>query len=257
MVKSFQKKYAVYYDILYQDKNYEEEIDFLEEIFDKYLKKRPKKILDLACGTGSHLLPLAKRGYQVSGLDLSGGMLELAKIKAKKENLKINLYHSSMQKFSLGKKFEVIISMFSAINYLIEYNDLKSFLKNVRDHLDQNGLFVFDFWNGLAVIDHFDPYREKEIGFSGGKIKRISRTTVDEVTQLCSVNYECQLTIVGKNIQIFKEKHILKFYFIDEIKNYLEDAGFSVLKILPFLELGGKVGKSQWDLTVICEKKHE
>lgn len=169
MTKSFQKKYAARYDILYQDKNYEEEIDFLERIFRKYLKKKPKTILDLACGTGSHLLPLAKRGYQVSGLDLSEGMLEAAKDKTKKENLKINFYRARMQKFSLNQKFDVITSMFSTVNYLTEYKDLKSYLKNVNLHLNQNGLLIFDVWNALLVLDHYGPYREKKL--KKGKLK--------------------------------------------------------------------------------------
>jgi len=81
-MKIFQK-YANYYDILYQDKDYKKECDFLEKIFEKYSKKRINSILDLGCGTGSHSLILAKRDYEVSGVDLSSQMINRARNKAR------------------------------------------------------------------------------------------------------------------------------------------------------------------------------
>lgn len=254
MNKSYQKKYADYYDILYQDKNYEEEIDFLEMIFRKYLKKKPRTVLDLACGTGGHLIPLARRGYQVSGLDLSEGMIAAAKNKAIKENLKINFYRAPMQKFSLSKKFDIIISMFSTVNYLTEYKDLKYFLKNVNNHLSRNGLLIFDVWNALSVLDHYDPYREKKVKKNETEIKRIAVTKIDEAQQLCWVDYHCMIYNNHKKINEFDDHHQLKFFFIDELKNYLEDAGFKILAIGPFLNIDKQITKNDWDISFVVKK---
>jgi len=252
---SFQKKYADDYDLLYQDKNYREEVDFLEEIFRKYLKKRPKTILDLACGTGGHALLLAERSYKVSGLDISVGMLERAKEKAKNKKLKINFYQAPMQKFSLNQKFDVIISMFSTVNYLTEYEDLKSYLKNVNFHLKQNGLLIFDVWNALSVLDHYDPYREKKAEKGKIEIKRIAKTRIDEIRQLCWVDYHCLVYENHKKIDEFDDHHQLKFFFIDELKNYLEDAGFKILAISPFLDIDKTITKNDWDISFIAQKK--
>ena len=71
--------YAQFYDILYQDKDYEAECDFLEQIFDRYAPGPVRTILDLGCGTGGHTLPLARRGYEVVGVDRSEKMLAEAR----------------------------------------------------------------------------------------------------------------------------------------------------------------------------------
>jgi SAM-dependent methyltransferase len=66
--ESFNITYSKYYDILYMDKDYDKECDFVEEAFNKYSLSKPVKILDVGCGTGGHLIPLAKRGYEVVGI---------------------------------------------------------------------------------------------------------------------------------------------------------------------------------------------
>ena len=76
--------YANFYDNLYKDKDYKKECDYLEKIFNKYSPKKVKTILDLGCGTGSHDLILAKRGYQVTGLDFSKICLKWLKKRQKK-----------------------------------------------------------------------------------------------------------------------------------------------------------------------------
>jgi len=252
---SFQKKYAHYYDLFYQDKNYKEEVDFLEKVFKKYLSKKPKTILDLACGTGGHVLLFAKRGYKMSGLDISAGMLERAKEKAKDKKVKIDFYRAPMQNFFIGKKFDAVTCMFSAINYLTNYHDLKKMLGNVKKHLKKNGLFYFDFWNGLAVLDHYDSYRQKIIKDKQVVIKRIAQTKIDPVKQLCWVNYILNVYQGKKKINESKETHELKFYFTEELLNYLEDAGFEVLTVAPFLRLSGTIGKRIWDLNIIAIRK--
>jgi len=73
-------------DNLYHNKDYIGECAFLEEIFHKYYKKSIKTILDLGCGSGSHALVLSKKGYQITGVDLSSKMVEITKRKEKINN---------------------------------------------------------------------------------------------------------------------------------------------------------------------------
>ena len=82
---------AEYYDVIYRRRaeRVRDEMNFVEEIFKADAKRDVKKILDLACGTGIPTLELAKRGYEVTGMDLHEEMLEVAKRKAKREGLTI------------------------------------------------------------------------------------------------------------------------------------------------------------------------
>ena len=95
----FGKGLAEVYDLIYKDKDYERECDFLEEIFKKYSTIFPvKTVLDAGCGSGGHAIPLAKRGYRVVGFDLSEVMISQARKKAKNlANVEKNVKKKYMQ----------------------------------------------------------------------------------------------------------------------------------------------------------------
>jgi len=71
------RKYASYYNLLYRDKDYDGEVEFLEKLLQKH-RPGARSILDLGCGSGTHASLLARRGYEVHGVDISQDMLDLA-----------------------------------------------------------------------------------------------------------------------------------------------------------------------------------
>jgi len=73
-MKSF-TKYSKYYDLLYHDKDYSQECDFIEQILRSYTLEPVKTILDGGCGTGGHAIPLANKGYEITGIDASEAMV--------------------------------------------------------------------------------------------------------------------------------------------------------------------------------------
>ena len=81
MSDTFGTDYAQQYDVLYQDKDYDAETDLLERVFAAH-GLAGNAILDLGCGTGQHALRLARRGYEVTGVDRSPEMLSIARVKA-------------------------------------------------------------------------------------------------------------------------------------------------------------------------------
>jgi len=102
---SIYEKFGDYYDLIYQGtENYEKECDALEKNFAKLCQRKPKSILDVGCGTGSHSVILSKRGYNVTGIDISKTMIKKAKEKAKKEKVKTEFFVQDMQNIKLNKK---------------------------------------------------------------------------------------------------------------------------------------------------------
>jgi len=255
MNKSFQEKYAKYYDLIYKDKEYEKECDFLEEIFKKNSKNNPKTILDVACGTGGHAIPLAKRGYKVTGIDYSEKMIEIAREKARKYNVNLDFHIMSMREFELNKKFDAIICMFSAIDYLTNYEELKEALNNIKLHMNKDSLFIFDFWNGFAVLNSYSPLRIKISEDNDRKMIRISDTKVNAIKHICEVIFNC--IMIEKNVIIdqFEEKHIVRFFFPEEIKYILDENGFEVLRMCPFLNLDDEIDENEWNISVISKIK--
>jgi ubiquinone/menaquinone biosynthesis C-methylase UbiE len=130
-------KLAKYTDLLYSDKDYRKEVNF---IFKKIKNHKNKIIIDVACGSGNHSKIFQKKGYKIYGVDLNKGMLKLAK-----NNIpKAKLFCQDMRKLNLKTKGSILICMFNSINYNFGYKQFKSTLKRFYDHLDDKGIVVFD-----------------------------------------------------------------------------------------------------------------
>ncbi|MFA5145032.1 MAG: class I SAM-dependent methyltransferase [Candidatus Omnitrophota bacterium] len=248
----FDSKYARYYDIIYKDKDYPKECIYIEKLFKKFIGGHIE-ILDIACGTGNHLLPFINKGYAISGIDLSSAMIEAAKRKIPSGiSSKIDLQVASMQNFRMKKRFDVIILMFSAINYLTEYRDLKKTIINIRTHLKPGGVFIFDFWNGFAVLDHYSIRRDKIAREGELSVRRISLTKLDIINHIAHVLFKCSVFQNNKLIDKFEEIHKVRFFFPREIKDILLDTGFKTIMMHPFLTYKNTIADKDWDVTVVA-----
>jgi 2-polyprenyl-3-methyl-5-hydroxy-6-metoxy-1,4-benzoquinol methylase len=145
-------RFATYYDFIYHDLvNYQGDVDFLEATLRRRLRRLVRTILDLGCGTGNHDLPLASRGYRVTGLDLSASQLVVARRKARKAEVNVDFVQGDMRSFALLQSFDAAICMFGAFGYLTKSSVVLHCLQTLRCHLTTDGLFVYEFWNTLAV----------------------------------------------------------------------------------------------------------
>src|SRR5256712_8030950 len=138
-------RFARYYDIIYHNLvNYEGDVDFIEAVFRRY-HVNPRTILDLGCGTGYHDIPLARRGYQVTGLDQSPAMLSLARKKTAESRVRVRFVRADMRSFRLVRKFDAVLCMFGAFGYILPRRDAVRVLRSVRAHIGPRGLFIFQF----------------------------------------------------------------------------------------------------------------
>jgi len=247
------KEYGRFYDIFYSDKDYEEECDFLEEIFKRYAPFKPRTILDGGCGTGGHVIPLAKRGYDMTGVDVSGEMICLARENAVKMGVKPKFNVMDLRELELDKKFDVCISMFSVIGYITDNKDLSKTLQNIRNCLKKGALFIFDFWYGPSVLSLRPTARIKNSEKKGIRVIRFSEPTMDTFHHICKVNYYWIVTKENLVVYKGKEKHAVRFYFPEEIKHYLEESGFQLLRFCPFLDLNTQPSEKTWNVTAIAQ----
>lgn len=247
-------RYATYYDIIYQDKDYSRECSFFEKILCVYSRPMQGKILELACGTGGHAIPLAKRGHRISACDMSAGMVELARKKAKAQGINIAFQVSRMQDFKAGKGFDAAVIFFASINYLRHATDIKKTFLNVHSQLKKGGIFTFDFWNGFAVMANLTPGGVKAVDSPIYTIRRESSKRLFPMEQLCEVRFKFKVSGANKFKEEFSEKHVIRYFFPEEMKFYLEMCGFEVLKICPFLKLDSILSNRDWDATIIARK---
>ena len=102
-------------------------------------KPNAKNVLELGCGTGS-ILKCLQDAYEVSGLDISGKMLSVARKKVPRSKL----YRQDMVDFRIGDRFDVIFCVFDSINQVRRFSDWKKVFAAVRRHLSPGGCFIFD-----------------------------------------------------------------------------------------------------------------
>ena len=128
------------------------ECDFIEQelVYDKSLK-----IIDVGCGTGRHSIELTKRGYHVTGIDLSDSQLARAREKAKQFNLKIDFQKHDARNLPFNSEFDVAIMLCEGGFSLMETDEMNfEILKNATKALKDKGKFIFTTLNGLFPLFH-------------------------------------------------------------------------------------------------------
>ena len=248
------KKYADFYDSLYEDKNYRQECNFVKRIFETYSEEKVDSILDLGCGTGSHALPFADMGYAVTGVDISENMLEMARKKASDQKKQIIFVQQDIRHLDLPQKFDAAVAMFAVMGYQTTNQNFEDTLTSVRRHLDTGGLFIFDLWFGPAVLTQKPTDRAKIIEQKDKKIIRYVHPVLNIINHTVEVNYTV-LEIAGDRVVTeTKESHLMRFFFCQELKYFLVKNGFEVLKMIPFMEINDVLSEDNWNMSVVARK---
>lgn len=207
----FEKEYSTAYDYLYKDKDYVKECDFIEAIFSKSNCK-VKTILDLGCGTGGHALILKQRGYELTGVDVSVGMLEIAKEKAFAAKLAIDYIQGDLTRIRLNKKYDAVISMFAVMSYQATNETLEAACETAREHLASGGIFIFDCWHGPTVLTDKPGVRVKEIDLGDGeKIVRFSEPRLDVLNHTVDTRFKLWRIKDGCVVSEVNESHLMRF----------------------------------------------
>jgi len=244
--------YGEYYDLIYSDKDYEKECDFIEEAFRKYSKFLPRTLLDAGCGTGGHAIPLAMRGYDVTGIDISKTMINIGQRKSEKTGLKVDFRVSDLRRMKLHRKFDACICMFAVMDYLVSNKDVTNALTNIRRHLRRDALLIFDFWYGPTVLRVLPSSRLKTVERDGLRLMRFAEPSLNTLRHLCTVSYHLIVTKRNRILKETTEKHTVRYYFPEEIKHYLEENGFELLRFCSFPELMADIREDSWNVAAIA-----
>jgi SAM-dependent methyltransferase len=249
------REYAQHYDLLYQNKDYSGEAQFVARLLDRCLGKPAEQteIIDLACGTGRHAQELTRLGYRVEGSDISADMVAIASQRSDSLGLPIRFYNESFQSCArIDRKYDAAIAMFSAIDYLTDYVDLACTLKNIRGLLREGGVFIFDFWNGNAVVKSHSPVRVKRCELGREAVIRVSNTSLDTITQLATIKFDFMLLRAGNVIREFSEVHSVRYFFPQEMMDLLAGNGYEVVRRCPFLREDAAMEPDEWNLTYVA-----
>jgi SAM-dependent methyltransferase len=225
--------YARYYNLLYKDKDYAGETQYIDRLLQKYAPNT-KSILDLGCGTGIHASLLVKQGYSVCGVDLSENML--AEANRHRQNLpieeanKLEFIKSDLRNFSYSKKFDAVTSLFHVISYQINNEDLNAAVATAKIHLEPGGIFIFDCWYGPAVLTDRPTVRVKRLEDENIVVTRIAEPKIYPNDNVVDVNYQVFIKDkITNGVEELNETHKMRYLFVPEIKFILENNNFELV----------------------------
>ncbi len=206
-----------YYHILYKKHSCSEAELFIDNLI-HFLKPESKaEFLDLACGKGRHSIYLNKKGYKVTGMDLSQESISYA---SKFENEKLNFFVQDMRKINQVNKFNYIMNLFTSFGYFENEADDFETIKNLSKALRPNGIFVLDFMNVKKVLSNLVP---AEIKMSGGIEFTVTRTLEN--------NFIIKRIHFSDNGQEYNFQERVKAISLNEFEKYFTAGGLKIIHL--------------------------
>lgn len=214
-------KNGKYYDLVYGGKDYGKEIGIIEKLIAKYKVNVGSELLDVGCGTGEHLRFLSTK-YDCTGIDINQNLLDIAS----KKNNNIEFRQADMIDFDLGKKFDIITCLFSAIGYVKTLDNLEFTLKRLFEHLNVGGVLIIEPWftknsKSFVVNSPFlTTFEDDDV-----KIARLSIAKVEGNLSTMDTHY--LVAEKGGVVEHFSEEHTLALFEVEDFIKLMKKAGFS------------------------------
>jgi len=201
-----------------------------ESILPQYLTElgiKPRDLLDVACGEGSFAVAMAQHGCQVTGIDQSPQMIELAQERARDADVQVEFRVEDMRSLSFQNKFDLVTCFFDSLNYLLTIKGLQDAFQNMYDALRPGGFYIFDMNTiyGLAV----DWMREQTY----------IQNEKDDFIELHRQDFDYENLIATMAVTVFQkqgdlwsrfdETHQERGYPIADIQFLLNEIGFEII----------------------------
>jgi len=215
------------------------ELDFLEFAFRTHATRKVRDVLDVACGSGRHVLGLAHRGYKCTGQDYTPEQVQTAKARAKREGVSIKLLQGDTTRLEYESEFDAVLALY--ILFLLPDDDsVLACLQQVHRALKSGGTMVCNVanpfydgenWFSLKSIQRGHYFNE----IRGPRMRYISIDQVQDFDPLCGVAWwqETHVIEAPDGMHIFREHERLRLFTYWEIFHYLQVAGFKEIKCYP------------------------
>jgi len=229
-----------YYHILYGNRNDQEAELLIDNLLAHLKPKAGSKIIDIACGRGRHSIYLNKKGYDVTGIDLSEQNIKFAQ---QFEQKNLHFYVHDMRKLSYINYFDLALNLFTSFGYFETEKDHVNALKAFRKSMNADGTFVIDYFNTQKIIKNLTSQEIKTID---GIEFHLSKFVSD-----------------GKIIKHINFEHRLKDYAFEERVQAFLLSDFEIMLKKSGLQIVEKFGSYQLEefdelksdrLILVCKK---
>tara|TARA_B100000214_G_scaffold373678_1_gene354532 strand:+ start:941 stop:1681 length:741 start_codon:yes stop_codon:yes gene_type:complete len=239
-------KIVKYYDDIYSKKDYIRESEFIES------NSNINKLLDVGCGTGTHLENLYKPERTFHGIDLSKEMLEVAKNKFSKNNVLFT--NSDIVIFKEDNNFDTIISMFNVINHILNADELDKYFKSISTLLVDGGVFIFDCFNGASVFKDNPKDFTKGIvsGFTGGEYILKCTSDFNPMTSHLKINNNIRVYHLEDLVDEFDYSIDVTIWTPKLLIDLIEKYDMKVSKIVSNSDYSKDAKLDDYKITFVC-----
>lgn len=212
----------IYDDLINEDINYDNMISRIIEICNEH-NIECKDYLDVACGTGNVTVRLAKHFKDIYAVDLSEDMLREAFNKLKENRIKGKIICQDMTEMQLNRKFDLITSVLDSTNYITDEDDLEKYFSSVKEHLKDDGIFIFDVnsYYKLSEIlgNNIYTYSEEDVFYTWENVFE------DDMVSMFLTFFVKQ----GELYERFEEEHFERAYREEELESALSNCGLEII----------------------------
>ena len=224
-------KVAPHYDDLMNGVPYAMWVSYLKLLW-SHIDAKPKKVLEVCCGTGKLCRMLASEGYEMAGVDLSPQMVA----EARKNSSDIRFEAQNAAHMELGDIFDAAFSFFDSFNYITDPSDCANAMKRTAAHLKPSGSFAFDLNAEYAFEQNmFDQQSLKP----NDKVRYKWKSDYDKESKICTVRMQ-----FWAGDEEFTETHLQRAHSREEIEKWMEEAGFEHVRFYDAYTLDPPRGRS-------------
>lgn len=240
--------YSRYYDLLYRDKDYVAEAEYITGLLKRF-SVSGKRLLEFGSGTGKHGRLLAAHGYEVIGIERSGEMVAQAKAVPG-----FSCQHGDICSVQLGQTFDAVLSLFHVVSYQTTNDAVHAVFERAAEHLKEGGLFVFDVWYSSAVYTQRPALSVKRMTDDAIEITRIAEPLLYSNENRVDVRY----TIFARDlasgmVETITETHPMRHFSTPELELFAQMNGFHIIGSEEFLT-GSKPSEKTWGVCFIMQK---
>jgi SAM-dependent methyltransferase len=248
-------RYAELHDLFYAAKPYAEEAAFVHRCLERHGDGPTGRMLELACGTGSHALALEKYGYHIVATDASEDMLACARRKAAQAASSVHFERQDFRVLAVpGSPFDAVICLFDSIGFAASDAGLAAVLEGVRAHLRPGGLFVCDFWHAPAMLRKHEPVRLARWSSPGREVLRIAETTLDRARQTATVAYTVYVLSDDGRYSKFTETQVNRYFHVQEMAGRLSAAGLQPVRWLAGFAEDERITEDTWHVLALARR---
>jgi SAM-dependent methyltransferase len=253
--------YSKYYDLLYREKDYLAESNYVLNLISRYGENNNRsswRLLELGSGSGGHAAYMAPEIQQLVGVERSH---EMAMQASAKNIQNFQIIEGDITELdgvlSLPDRhdnFDAVVSLFHVVSYINQNDQLRSCLRSVSHSLHPGGVFIFDVWFAPAVFWLRPESRVKQMTDDFITVERTANASVDVLSNVVTVEFETRISdrVSGEETTLH-ETHPMRCFGVPEVASLAEEVGLHLVCVEEFLS-GKPAGLETWGVCFVLKK---